>query len=78
MDMTIGQIAKVTGYAPESLRALAKKGKLPGAYKLGGRWLVNREEFERHRNGNGTKQSDPTTSTAGVTQGDRSVANRNS
>ncbi len=51
MDMTLNDIARVTRYTPASLRALARRGKIPGVYKLGGRWLVNREEFERLRNG---------------------------
>jgi len=50
-DLTIGQVSRITGYAPASLRSLARDGQLPGAYKLGGSWRVNREQFERHRNG---------------------------
>ncbi len=51
MDMTITEVSAVTGYKPESLRALAKQHRLPGAYKLGGHWRINRERFERHRDG---------------------------
>jgi excisionase family DNA binding protein len=51
MDMTIAQIARVTGYNRESLRRLAKSGKLPGAYRLSGRWLVNKETFDAIRQG---------------------------
>ena len=59
MDMTIGQVAKVTGYAPESLRNLAKQGRLPGAYRFGRNWLINREKFQKHRDGDAARQADP-------------------
>jgi len=51
MDMTIKQAAKLTGFNAASLRALARRGQLPGAYRIAGHWRVNREVFERHRNG---------------------------
>lgn len=56
-DMTIGQASRITGLRPASLRALARDGQLPGAYKLGGSWRVNREMFEQHRNGDQRKSA---------------------
>ena len=47
-DLTLPQIAAITGKHVETLRQLARMGKLK-AYKIGGRWLVPREAFERLR-----------------------------
>ena len=47
-DLTIADIAAVTGKHPETLRQLARMGRLH-AYKVGGLWLVPREAFERLR-----------------------------
>ena len=41
-DLTIPQLAKVTGLHPETLRRLARTKRLPGIYRLGGRWLMSR------------------------------------
>lgn len=51
-DRTIRDLAAVTGRHPDTLRKLARNGRLVGAYKLGGTWLVNREAFEEFRDGN--------------------------
>ena len=47
-DLTLADIAGITGKHPETLRQLARMGRL-SAYKLGGLWLVPREAFERLR-----------------------------
>ncbi len=47
-DLTVKDLARVTGKAPRTLRALMRSGRLP-AYKVGGLWLVPREAFERLR-----------------------------
>jgi len=41
-DLTLEEIARRTGLNPGTLRRIARRGGLPGAYKLGGRWLVRR------------------------------------
>lgn len=48
-DLTIGDLAKVTGRHPETLRRLARLNQLPGAYRLGRRWLVRREALSELR-----------------------------
>ena len=56
-DLTIGDLAKLTGRHPETLRRLARFGELPGAYRVGGRWLVSRPVVDRMRQiGNGGRQ----------------------
>ena len=50
-DMKLQDIAAITGVSEVTLRRLAAKGELPGAYRMGHQWIVNRSEFERHRNG---------------------------
>jgi len=49
-DLAIEDVASLTGIKATTLRTLARNGRLPGAYKLGGSWRVNRAQFERHRN----------------------------
>ncbi len=56
-DFTLRQLAAITGRHVETLRRLARAGKLPGAYRLGDRWLVNREVFLAHRNGRAQEAS---------------------
>ena len=58
MDMSVNELSKLTGFTPEALRRLARQGNLPGAYRLGGRWLINKGEFERHRNGKFPRQDE--------------------
>ncbi len=52
-DMTVKDLAKLTGIGEPTLRRLAVAGRLAGAYRIGHKWLINREEFEKHRNGHG-------------------------
>ncbi|MBM4046732.1 MAG: helix-turn-helix domain-containing protein [Planctomycetes bacterium] len=48
-DLSIKQLAEVTGRHVESLRCLARMGRLPGVYRLGGRWMISREAADRLR-----------------------------
>lgn len=41
-DLTLGQLATVTQRHVESLRRLARAGRLQGVYKLGNRWMISR------------------------------------
>ena len=52
-DMTLQEFAEITKRSKETLRRLARGNRLPGAYKIGGRWLINRDVYERLRNGDG-------------------------
>jgi len=49
MDLTLRDLAKITGKHPETLRRLARTQQLPGAYRLGGRWMISREAASRLR-----------------------------
>ncbi len=51
-DLTIRDVARITGLRDKTLRQLAARGELVGAYRLGHKWLINRDQFEQHR-GNG-------------------------
>ncbi len=48
-DLRLDQIAEVTGVHPETLRRLARSGRLHGAYRLGKAWLVRREALDEIR-----------------------------
>lgn len=50
-DLTITQVATLTGRSPHSLRRLARTDRLPGAYRLGGLWLIRREALDAIRKG---------------------------
>jgi excisionase family DNA binding protein len=50
-DLTIAEAAELTGLHPETLRRHARKGRLPGAYRLGGVYLIQREAFDALRAG---------------------------
>ncbi|MCC6487164.1 MAG: helix-turn-helix domain-containing protein [Candidatus Hydrogenedentes bacterium] len=50
-DLTIAEAAELTGLHPETLRRHARTGKLPGAYRLGGVYLIRREAFDALRSG---------------------------
>ncbi len=41
-DLSFQELAELTGRHVETLRVLARCGRLPGAYKLGGRWAISR------------------------------------
>ena len=40
-DLSIRELAALTGRHPETLRRLARLGRVPGAYRLGGRWAIS-------------------------------------
>ena len=48
-DLTPEQFAEKTGRNPETIRRLARAGRLPGAYRIGGRWYVRHDALERLR-----------------------------
>lgn len=49
-DLTLLELASITGRHPETLRSLARQGRLPGVYRLGGRWLIAEEAVQHLRN----------------------------
>lgn len=42
-DLTLEEAAKVLRRNPVWLRTMAREGKVPGAYKFGGLWMIRRE-----------------------------------
>ena len=48
-DLTLHEIARLTRKHIETIRRLARMGELPGAYKVGGRWLFRREALAELR-----------------------------
>jgi len=48
--MTIDELAVSLKCHPMTLRRLARLGKLPGAFKLGHRWLVHWNTFKKETN----------------------------
>jgi excisionase family DNA binding protein len=46
--LNIEQAAQSFGVSVQSLRAVAKSGKLPGARKIGGRWYVHSATLEKY------------------------------
>ena len=52
-DLLLGELADRTGRHVETLRRLARRGRLPGSYRLGGRWLFRREALESLRRNSG-------------------------
>ena len=48
-DMTLAELATITRRNVESLRMLARVGRLPGVYRLGNRWLISEENVRRLR-----------------------------
>lgn len=49
-DITIDELARVTRRHPETLRRLAREGKLPGVYRVGRRWMMSPEALCKLRN----------------------------
>ena len=47
-DLSLQELAELTGRHPETLRQLARAGRLP-MYKMGGRWAITREAADRLR-----------------------------
>ncbi len=48
-DLTIHDLAAITGRHVETLRRLARIGRLPGVYRLGRRWMISREAADKLR-----------------------------
>lgn len=48
-DFTLPELAALLGLHPETLRRLARTGRLAGVFKVGGRWLMSREAAARLR-----------------------------
>lgn len=48
-DLSVKDLARLVGRHPETLRRLARRGRLAGAYRLGGRWGICREAADRLR-----------------------------
>ena len=40
-DLTLTALAEQTGVHVETLRRLARSGRLPGAYQIGSRWRIS-------------------------------------
>lgn len=49
-DLTIQEFSLITRRHVETLRRLARMEKLPGAYKIGGRWMISQEAADKLRN----------------------------
>lgn len=47
LTMTISECADALGCSERYLYELAKAGRLPGALRLGTRWLIRRDALER-------------------------------
>ncbi|MFO7958728.1 MAG: helix-turn-helix domain-containing protein [Candidatus Brocadiia bacterium] len=48
-DLTVQNVAELMGVHPETVRRLARAGRLSGAYKIGRQWRFAREAIERIR-----------------------------
>ena len=48
-DLTLEEVAMITRRHPESLRRLARAGRVPGMYQLGRRWLMAAENVAKLR-----------------------------
>ena len=48
-DLSIAELAQVTGLHPGSIRRLATQGKIEGCYKLGGSWRIRRDAISTIR-----------------------------
>lgn len=50
MDLTIKDVAAITGFHENTVRQLARDGKIP-AYRIGHEWRIRRGDFEAMRQG---------------------------
>jgi len=48
-DLTMAKLAELTGRHVDTLRRLARTNRLPGAYRLGNRWLMTQEAADQLR-----------------------------
>ncbi len=46
-DLTIKDLIELTGYSGAVLRRMCRAGTMPGAYRLGRKWLVAREVWDK-------------------------------
>lgn len=51
MDLTVTDLAKLVKYHPETIRRLARAGKIPGAYHIGNGWRFASEAVTALRSG---------------------------
>lgn len=49
-DLTLEQVAEQTGTQIRTLQAMARRGALPGCYKIGKHWRVRRSALDSIRN----------------------------
>ncbi|MCH8244055.1 MAG: CRISPR-associated protein Cas4 [Planctomycetes bacterium] len=47
--LTVDELATLTAYHPETLRQLARRGRIAGSYKIGGHWRFAKEAVDRLR-----------------------------
>jgi excisionase family DNA binding protein len=45
-DYSVQELARLVGIGPETVRRLARSGRLRGAYKIGGQWRFAREDVD--------------------------------
>jgi len=48
-DLTLKEMSKLVGRHFKTLQRLARQGRLPGAYKLGGKWSISNEAADKLR-----------------------------
>ena len=48
-DLTLKELAEITGCHPETLRRLARAGNIPGIYRIGRRWMISRPAADKLR-----------------------------
>jgi excisionase family DNA binding protein len=48
-DLTIRELSQITRRHVETLRRLARENTLPGAYRIGGRWMFRAEALDALR-----------------------------
>ena len=48
-DLSLRELSEITGRHTETLRRLARTDQLPGAYRLGRRWLIAPEAVRKLR-----------------------------
>lgn len=44
---SVGEVAGIFGASEKWAYSAIKEGKIPGAFKIKGRWFIDREEFEK-------------------------------
>jgi len=54
-DLTIDELSVIVRKHPETLRKLARKMQLPGAYRLGKTWRIPAEAVDRMRGVEGSR-----------------------